>query len=60
MEVNGSDLNIFGGVRNLFDHDIFVPRTGDAYEGGIGNFDSKFGGGIGRFIYLGAEVNFGG
>jgi len=59
MEMRGgSDLNIFGGVRNLFDNDIFVPRTGDAYEGGIGNFDSKFGGGVGRFFYLGAEMRF--
>ncbi len=56
----GTNLNIFGGVRNMFDKDPFVPRTGDAYEGGIGNFDSKFGGGIGRFYYVGAEMRFGG
>jgi len=54
----GSNLNIFGGVRNMFDKDIFVPRTGDAYEGGIGNYDSKFGGGIGRFFFVGVEMAF--
>ena len=59
-ELAGGNLNIFGGVRNLFDKDIFVPRTGDAYEGGIGNYDSKFGGGIGRFYFIGAEMTFGG
>jgi outer membrane receptor protein involved in Fe transport len=58
-ELSGGNLNIFGGVRNLFDKDIFVPRTGDAYEGGIGNYDSKFGGGIGRFYFIGAEMTFG-
>jgi iron complex outermembrane receptor protein len=55
---SGAALNFFGGVRNMFDNDIFVPRTGDAYEGGIGNYDSKFGGGIGRFFFLGAEMAF--
>jgi len=59
MELKGgADVNLFGGVRNMFDKDVFVPRTGDAYEGGIGNYDSKFGGGIGRFFYLGAEMRF--
>jgi outer membrane receptor protein involved in Fe transport len=56
----GSMLNLFGGVRNIFEKDPFVPRTGDAYEGGIGNYDSFFGGGIGRFYFLGAEMRFGG
>jgi len=59
MELRGgTDLNIFGGVRNIFDNDVFVPRTGDAYEGGIGNYDSKFGGGIGRFFFFGVEMQF--
>ena len=57
---SGTNLNIFGGVKNMFDEDPFVPRTGDAYEGGIGNYDSKFGGGIGRFYFVGAEMRFGG
>ena len=46
----------YGGVKNVFnDKGPFVPRTGDTYERGIGNFDSKFEGGIGRFIFLGVE-----
>ena len=53
---NGTTLSWSGGVRNLFDEDIFVPRTGDAFEGGIANYDSKFGGGIGRFYYVGVEM----
>lgn len=59
MELSRSNLNIFGGIRNIFDEDPFVPRTGDNYETGIGNYDSKFGGGIGRFYFLGAEWAFG-
>ena len=55
---SGYDLNLYAGVRNLGDKDPFVPRTGDAYEGGIGNYDSKFGGGIGRYVYAGAEMRF--
>jgi len=56
---SGSDLRVFGGVKNVFDDQgPFVPRTGDSYERGIGNFDSKFGGGIGRFINAGVEMRF--
>jgi len=54
----GKGLNLFAGVRNMFNEDPFVPRTGDAYEGGIGNYDSKFGGGVGRFYFAGAEMRF--
>jgi len=61
MELRGGTaLNLFGGARNLFDKDPFVPRTGDNSENGIGNYDSFFGGGIGRFYFLGAEMRFGG
>ncbi|MDX2427729.1 MAG: TonB-dependent receptor [Xanthomonadales bacterium] len=53
---NDSTLRFYGGVKNVFnDKGPFVPRTGDQYESGIGNFDSKFEGGIGRFIFLGVE-----
>jgi len=56
---SGSDLRAFGGVKNVFDDQgPFVPRTGDSYERGIGNFDSKFGGGIGRFWFAGVEMRF--
>ena len=59
MELNnGAALNLFGGVRNMFDKDTFVPRTGDAEEGGIANYDSKFGGGIGRYVYVGVQAHF--
>lgn len=47
---SGATMNMYAGVRNMFDKDPFVPRTGDAEEGGIGNYDSKFGGGIGRIL----------
>jgi len=53
---NESTLRLYGGVKNVFDDmGPFVPRTGDNYEHGIGNFDSKFEGGIGRYVFLGAE-----
>ena len=54
----GAKINLFAGVRNLFDKDPFVPRTGDNIEHGIANYDSKFGGGIGRFVYLGVKMRF--
>ena len=54
----GATLNVYGGVRNMFDKDPFVPRAGDNIEHGIGNYDSKFGGGIGRFFYVGAAMRF--
>lgn len=55
---SGANLNMFAGVRNMFDKDPFVPRDGDNNEEGIGNYDSKFGGGIGRYVYAGAEMRF--
>ena len=59
MELRGgTSLNFYGGVRNLFEEQPFVPRTGDSFERGIGNFDSKFDGGIGRFVFAGVNVRF--
>ncbi len=55
---SGAALNVYAGVRNMFDNDPFVPRTGDNVEAGIGNYDSKFGGGIGRYVYVGLEMRF--
>ena len=53
------DLRLFAGVKNVFDDcGPFIPRTGDNYERGIGNYDSKYDGGVGRFVYLGAEMRF--
>ncbi|MEM8683298.1 MAG: TonB-dependent receptor [Pseudomonadota bacterium] len=56
---DGTELRLSAGVRNIFDDDPFVPRTGDNDENGIGNYDSKFNGGIGRFYFVGAELRFG-
>ncbi len=55
---SGGNLGMSAGVRNMFDEDIFVPRTGDAFEGGIANYDSKFGGGVGRYYYAGFSMHF--
>ena len=54
----GAKINLFAGVRNMFDKDPFVPRSGDNEEHGIANYDSKFGGGIGRFAYAGFAMRF--
>jgi outer membrane receptor protein involved in Fe transport len=54
------DLRLYAGVRNVFDDmGPFMPTGGDTYESGPGNFDSKYDGGVGRFWYLGVEMNFG-
>jgi outer membrane receptor protein involved in Fe transport len=60
MELNnGAKLNLYGGVRNVFDDKgPLVPRTGDNIENGVGGFDSKWDGGVGRFVYLGVEMRF--
>jgi outer membrane receptor protein involved in Fe transport len=60
MELNnGASLNLYGGVRNIFD-DLgpLVPRTGDNIENGVAGFDSKWDGGVGRFVYLGVQMRF--
>jgi hypothetical protein len=60
MELNnGASLNLYGGVRNVFD-DLgpLVPRTGDNIENGVAGFDSKWDGGVGRFVYLGVQMRF--
>ena len=49
---NEADLRLFGGVNNIFDN------NGAFILGGKGNFDSEYGGGKGRYIYLGAEISF--
>ena len=47
-----SSVRVFGGVNNVFDD------KGPFILGGTGNFDGEYGGGTGRFVYLGAEVRF--
>lgn len=56
---NDTELRLFGGANNLFDNlGPFIPRSGDTVGGGAGNSDSEYGGGIGRFVYFGAEYKF--
>ena len=53
------DVRLFAGVNNIFDDQgPFIPYTGDNVEHGVGNFDSEYGGGVGRFVYLGAQYSF--
>jgi outer membrane receptor protein involved in Fe transport len=53
------DLRLFAGVKNIFDDmGPFLPDSGDTDIGGRGNSDSYYGGGVGQFWYLGAEVRF--
>lgn len=47
-----SDLRVFGGVNNVFDD------KGAFYPSGRGNYYSGYGGGAGRYIYLGAQYSF--
>jgi hypothetical protein len=53
------ETRFYGGVNNLFNNQgPFVPNTGDNIERGTGNFASDYGGGVGRFVYIGAQVSF--
>ena len=47
-----SDLRVFGGINNVFDD------KGAFYPSGRGNFYSGYGGGAGRYVYLGAQYSF--
>ena len=52
-------LRFYGGIRNIFnDKGPFIPTSGDTYASGPGNFDSPYGGGVGRYIFAGIEVGF--
>ena len=56
---NSSTIRMYSGVKNLFnDMGPFIPVSGDPYEGGVAHFDIKWDGGIGRFVFLGAEYRF--
>ncbi len=53
------EMDIYGGIRNLFnDKGPFIPNGGDNYETGTGNFNSAYGGGVGRYAYVGAKLKF--
>ena len=60
MEIDWADsLRIYAGVRNIFnDQGPFIPTGGDTYASGPGNFDSPYGGGVGRFVFAGVDVRF--
>lgn len=47
-----TEIRLSGGVNNLFD------EKGPFVIGGSGNYDSLYGGGVGRYYYLGAELKF--
>jgi len=49
---DNSSLRVFGGVNNIFDD------KGEFYYGGRGNYGSEYDAGVGRFVYLGAQVSF--
>jgi len=56
---NGAGLNLYAGVRNVFDDKgPLVPDTGDSFERGVHGFDSKYGGGVGRFAFVGIAMRF--
>ncbi|KZN58555.1 TonB-dependent receptor domain-containing protein [Pseudoalteromonas luteoviolacea] len=49
---NDSELRLYGGVRNLFD------ERGPFIIFGPGNYNSAYGGGLGRFAFVGAQYTF--
>jgi len=49
---NDSEVRVFGGVNNIFDD------RGEYYYDGKGKYGSEYGGGVGRFVYLGAQISF--
>ena len=52
-------MRLYAGVRNIFnDKGPFIPTGGDTFASGPGNFDSPYGGGVGRYAFAGIEVGF--
>ncbi|MFC3034674.1 TonB-dependent receptor domain-containing protein [Pseudoalteromonas fenneropenaei] len=49
---HSGDINLFAGVNNLFD------EHGDFIIGGNGGFHSTYGGGKGRYAFIGASWHF--
>jgi len=49
---NDAEIRVYGGVNNIFNN------YGDFIIDGTGNYSSKYGGGEGRFVYLGAQLDF--
>ncbi len=52
LDLGGSEVRVYGGVNNLANnYGRFTPS-------GRGNYYSQYGGGRGRFVYLGAQYSF--
>jgi outer membrane receptor protein involved in Fe transport len=52
-------LRLYAGIRNVFnDQGPFIPTGGDTFASGPGNFDSPYGGGVGRFVFAGIDTRF--
>ncbi|TQV65745.1 TonB-dependent receptor [Exilibacterium tricleocarpae] len=59
LEVGDTNIRLYGGVNNVFDEQgPFVPNDGDIDVDGTGNFHSRYGGGVGRFMYMGARFRY--
>ena len=50
------DLSLSYTIFN--DKGPFIPTSGDTYASGPGNFDSPYGGGVGRYVFAGIQVGF--
>jgi len=49
---NDSEIRLSGGIKNIFDD------RGNFHVSSRGNFNSAYGGGVGRFYHVAAEVTF--
>ena len=52
LDVGGSEMRLYGGINNL------ANNYGRFTPGGRGNFYSQYGGGRGRYAYIGAQYKF--
>jgi iron complex outermembrane receptor protein len=52
-------LRLYAGIRNIAnDQGPFIPTGGDTFASGPGNFDSPYGGGVGRYVFAGIDTRF--
>ena len=52
-------LGLYAGIRNIAkEQGPFIPTAGDTFASGPGNFDSPYGGGVGRYIFAGIDTRF--
>ena len=52
INLGESEMRVYGGINNL------TNNYGRFTPGGRGNFYSQYGGGRGRYVYLGAQYSF--